>query len=105
MVIDVQVHVDPEDDLGQESYAPRMPGRETLLMHLALVLAGLPEPERVIFHYMAGKVEAEVFLPHNFLENGIALAQAEAEVAKRLNNHPYFSAVSLYCQVAAKYSE
>jgi len=98
-VADVLVHVDPEDDHDHDANAMRMPGRENLLHHLAPLLEGLPEPQRVVFHYIAGKVEAEVYLPHHFFEHGAALAEAEARVAAKLKDHPYFSAVSLNCLV------
>lgn len=102
MVIDVQVHVDPEDDLGKESLAPRMPGREILLTHLAVLLDDLPVPERVIFHYIAGKVEAEVYLPHDLIAECTLLAQEEAKIAQRVKQHQYFNTVTLYCPLAAK---
>jgi len=101
-VSDVLVHVDPEDDLEHDSNALRMPARESLLMHLAPLLNGLPEPQRVIFHYIAGKVEAEVYMPHEFFEHGMTLAEAEAKIAERLIDHLYFSSVSLNCVVMPK---
>jgi cation diffusion facilitator family transporter len=102
MVEDVLVHVDPEDDLEHDAKSLRMPGRETLLIHLAPLLDGLPEPLRVVFHYIGGKVEAEVYLPHSFFEHGAALAEAEAKVAGRLTDNQYFSSVSLNCLVVPK---
>ncbi|OIQ95252.1 putative cation efflux system proteinc [mine drainage metagenome] len=101
-VMDVLVHVDPEDDFDHDSNALRMPGRESLLMHLAPLLDGLPEAHRVVFHYIAGKVEAEVYLPHVFFEHGEAMVEAEAKIAKRLIDDPYFSTVSLNCLVTPK---
>lgn len=98
-VSDVLVHVDPEDDLEHDSNALRMPGRESLLIHLAPLLDDLPDPLRVVFHYIAGKVEAEVYLPHDFFEHGAALVEAEAKIAVRLTDNPYFSSVSLNCVV------
>lgn len=101
-VSDVLVHVDPEDDLEHDSNALRMPGRESLLIHLAPLLDGLPEPQRVVFHYIGGKVEAEVYLAHDFFEHGAALVKAEAKVAEQLIGNQYFSSVSLYCVVMPK---
>lgn len=98
-VVDVLVHVDPEDDAEHDDKALRMPGRKELLEELAPLLTSLPKPERVVFHYVGGKVEAEVFLPHHFFEHGKALVNAETQVAGKLANHPYFSAVSLNCRV------
>jgi len=96
-VVDVLVHIDPEDDLNHDGNALLMPERETLLIHLAPLLDGLPEPQRVVFHYVGGKVEAEVYLPHTFFEHGAALAEAEATVANRLIDNQFFSSVSLNC--------
>lgn len=99
-VADVLVHVDPEDDIDHDSNSQRMPGRESLLVHLAPLLEGLPDPQRVVFHYIGGKVEAEVYLPHDFLEHGAALVEAEAKLAARLTDNQYFRSVSLNCQVS-----
>lgn len=98
-VSDVLVHVDPEDDTDHDSNAMRMPGRDDLLLHLAPLIEHLPKPERVVFHYIGGKAEAEVFLPHHFFENGSAMVEAEKLVADRLAENQYFSAVSLNCLV------
>jgi cation diffusion facilitator family transporter len=100
MVSDVLVHVDPEDDIDHDNNAQRIPDRESLINHLAPLLAGLPEPQRVIFHYISGKVEAEVFLSHLFFENGTQLAEAEVKIQKQLVNNQYFNSVLLNCQVA-----
>src|SRR5665647_1970588 len=80
----------------------RMPGRESLLIHLAPLLDGLPDPQRVVFHYIGSKVEAEVYLSHDFFEHGAALAEAEAKVAGRLTDNQYFRSVSLNCLVVPK---
>jgi cation diffusion facilitator family transporter len=101
-VSDVLVHVDPEDDLNHDSNAQRMPGRASLLLHLTPLLDGLPEPQRIVFHYIGGKVEAEVYLAHDFFEHGSALANAESLVAGRLAGNPYFSSVSLNCLVVPR---
>lgn len=98
-VADVLAHIDPEDDLDHDSNAQRMPERAALLLHLAPLLDGMPEPQRVVFHYVAGKVEAEVYWPHFLFEHGAALAEAETKVAKRLIDNRYFSSVSLNCLV------
>ena len=101
-VADVLAHIDPEDDLDHDNKVQRMPERENLLIHLAPLLNGLPEPQRVIFHYVGGKVEAEIYLPHTFFERGTALAEAEAKVTERLTDNQYFSSVSLNCMVVPK---
>lgn len=61
-VLDVMVHVDPEDD-KQAKPNTHLPSRPSLLAHLAEGLGdpGLPD-NRVVFHYLDGKVDAEIYL-------------------------------------------
>jgi len=61
-VLDVMVHIDPEDDLVTKSNA-HLPSRDILLRHLEQRLGGaLPFGSRAVLHYLDGKVEAELFL-------------------------------------------
>ena len=101
-VLDVLVHIDPEDDMAPELASFRLPGRDVMLGELQPILAGLPEPEKVVLHYLNGQVEVEVFLSHAFFENGERLRQAEAGVADRLKSHPLIRCVSLNCRVAPR---
>ncbi|MDD5384629.1 MAG: cation diffusion facilitator family transporter [Gallionella sp.] len=61
-VMDVMVHIDPEDDLQAKPNA-HLPGRPGLLAHL---VERLEDPSlldnRVVFHYLDGKVDAEIYL-------------------------------------------
>ncbi|MBI5626314.1 MAG: cation transporter [Nitrosomonadales bacterium] len=62
-VLDVMVHIDPEDDLQAKPNA-NLPSRPGLLAHLADRLGDFSlEGNRVVFHYLDGKVEAEIYLP------------------------------------------
>ena len=101
-VLDVLVHIDPEDDMAPELASFRLPGRDVMLGELQPILAGLPEPEKVVLHYLNGQVEVEVFLSHAFFENGERLRQAEAGVADRLKSHPLIRCVSLNCRIAPR---
>jgi cation diffusion facilitator family transporter len=94
-VSDVLVHVDVEDDLDHDSSSQSMPDRAELMGDLAPVLAGLPEPQRVVLHYLNGRVEAEVYLPHEALADRSALGKAEREFARRLATHPQLAALSI----------
>ena len=61
-VMDVMVHIDPEDDL-QSKPSAHLPGRKVLLEHLAQLMGSdLPLRNRVLLHYLDGKVEAEIFM-------------------------------------------
>lgn len=94
-VNNVLVHVDTEDDGGAVEMLTDFPGRAELLASLADVLDGLPEPEQVTFHYLAGKVEADVVMPCGALKTKASITKARQLIADRLNGHAYFSDVSL----------
>jgi cation diffusion facilitator family transporter len=97
MVSEVLVHVDPEDDLEHDSNALRMPGREALLEKLAPLTAELGPSKRVVFHYIAGKIEAELYLTHDAFKTSAALKKAQTKLDKQLIGHAYFSAITLHC--------
>lgn len=61
-VMDVMVHIDPEDDMQAKPNA-HLPSRPGLLAYLAerLGAAALAD-NRVVFHYLDGKVDAEIYL-------------------------------------------
>lgn len=100
-VLDVLVHIDPEEDLDESRVAKvRMPTREILLNHLQPFLADLPRPERVVLHYLGGRVEAEVFLDQSFFADGIGAQAAAKSLTERLRGDPYFSVICLNCRVA-----
>ena len=61
-VMDVMVHIDPEDDLKAKPNA-HLPSRPGLLAHLAERLGEPSLPDnRMVFHYLDGKVDAEIYL-------------------------------------------
>lgn len=101
-VLDVLVHIDPEDDGDPDLVVPRLPAREVLLRELQPLLADLPVPEKILLHYLNGKVEVEIFLRHAFFENGEALRLAEEGIAERLRNHAVVRSISLNCMIAPK---
>ena len=99
-VLDVLVHIDPEDDMDPDTYATRLPARDALLGEIQPLLAGLPEPEKIVLHYLKGQIEAEVFYSYALFENGEALRQAEEALAGRLKAHPAIRRISVNCLVA-----
>ncbi|MDO8466382.1 MAG: cation diffusion facilitator family transporter [Gallionella sp.] len=71
-VMDVMVHIDPEDDVQTKPNA-HLPSRPVLLAHLAerlgdSNLAG----NRVVLHYLDGKVDAEIYLPADKMQGAQA---------------------------------
>ncbi len=99
-VLDVLVHIDPEDDLGPDFAAARLPSREALLAELGTLLAGLPVSERIVLHYLGGRVEVEVFLDHDSLADLPAVRSAEAALAERIKDHPDIRSISLNFRIA-----
>lgn len=73
-VLDVMVHIDPEDDHKTRPNA-NLPDRAGLLEHLSAQLGDLSIGERrVVFHYLDGMVDAEVYFP----EEELSRERAEA---------------------------
>jgi cation diffusion facilitator family transporter len=61
-VLDVMVHIDPEDDMQAKPNA-HLPNRLELLQHLANRLGDQSLlQQRLVFHYLDGKVDAEICL-------------------------------------------
>ena len=95
-VNDVLVHVDTEDDGADgDDIKIDLPSRDELTKALSAILEGLPAPEQVTFHYLAGKVEADVLMPHEGLKTKAAITKAHQLIADRLTSHVYFSQVRL----------
>jgi hypothetical protein len=57
----------------------------------------LAKPQRVVFHYIAGKIEAELYLTHDAFKTSAALKKAQAKLDKQLVGHAYFSAITVHC--------
>ncbi len=101
-VLDVLVHIDPEDDVDPDAAAMRLPGRDVLLQELAPLLTELPVPQKINLHYLNGRVEVEVFLDDRFFADGASLRRAEAALAEQLGAHPKIRCLTLNCMVAPK---
>ena len=92
-VMDVMVHIDPEDDLDNDANK-NLPNRDVLLQHLAEKL-GCDLPKRILLHYLDGKVEAELFFDTACDPSEIALLQQKVDEIGA--DDPWFRAVSLHC--------
>lgn len=104
-VIDLLVHVDPEDDFhGPVAGAPatRLPAREELIRHLRTILGneGTLEFDRVRLHYLGQRVEAEVFLSPDAVLDSAKVTGMRQRLAERLPGDPYFRNVVLNCTIA-----
>jgi len=99
-VLDVLVHIDPENDEQPLAGRADLPDRAAVLAALAPLLAGLPEPKRIVLHYLGGGIEVEVFVDYARMVGGLALAQAEALLAERLAGHPAIRSIHLNACIA-----
>ena len=99
-VLDVLVHIDPEDDHDPDVAAVRSPSRQVVLDDLTGLLVDLPRPERVVLHYLGGGVEVEVFMAHDFFADIRALRSAEANLSERIKGHPVIRSISLNFRIA-----
>lgn len=78
-VIDVMVHIDPEDDEHIPKHE-KLPLRREMLKKLELAWIGVEEAKKIdciTMHYLQGKIEIELLLPLAILHN----AQLDAEKA------------------------
>lgn len=96
-VMDVMVHIDPEDDSSAKPNI-HLPSRKELQEHLAKRLdSPVPLRETVVLHYLGGKVEAEVILPPEDVAELVKLQQrGECMVA----DDRWFRSVKIYCACA-----
>lgn len=95
-VLEVLVHIDPEDDFTAKPSA-HLPGRDALLRELSDGFGDdMPPPQQIVLHYLDGQVEADAYLNENALEDA---ARAES-LRRRLNdfvsNSANFRAVRLH---------
>ncbi len=92
-VLDVMVHIDPEDDLQSKPNA-HLPSRPKLLAHLAECLGDASLSDcRVVLHYLDGKVDAEVFVPQQHSQQ-VAALQLRCE--KFVREDKFFRSATFY---------
>lgn len=101
-VLDVLVHIDPEDDLDPDGAAIRLPGRSAVLTSLAPLLAGLPAPEKIVLHYLGGQIEVEVFFGAQALAGVADAGGIQSRLSEALKVHPQIRSLSVHSLVAPK---
>jgi len=94
-VLDVLVHIDPENDLDPYPASQTLPTRDALLGKLLPLLGGLPEPEKVVLHYLAGQVEVEVFFAAADFPDPAALGKVRGRLAGELASWPGVRQIAL----------
>ena len=101
-VLDVMVHIDPEDDALAKPNA-HLPSRTVLLNHLTLKLGDALLPiSRSVLHYLDGKVEAELFLDAQYSQDKDKIAALSKRCAEMTGDDEYFRDIKLHFNGAPK---
>ena len=101
-VMDVMVHIDPEDDLQAKPNA-LLPHREALLDHLAQCLGdNLPLGNRTLLHYLDGKVDADLFLDAAIYHDPAKIEALQRKCDEITAGDAYFRAIHLHRSHAQK---
>ena len=100
-VLDVMVHIDPEDDM-QSKRNVHLPSRPLLLAQLSERLGDARLLDyRVIFHYLDGKVDVELYLPAEELtQQGIQALQERCRAL--VAGDPLFRVIHVHTHHAQK---
>ena len=81
-VLDVLVHIDPEDDRDYVGAGCTIPVRSDLVASIGAMLGGLPSPDRITFHYLGGRVEADLEYRSDALPLPLEALQAHLDSAR-----------------------
>jgi len=102
-VVDVMVHIDPEDDATAKPNA-NLPAREVLFKHLADHLGKECDlnTHRVILHYLSGRVEAEILLESSPHLSHAEFVKLQTKCESLSLDDPYFRKIQIYQHGAPK---
>ena len=97
-ISDVTVHIDPEND---EEVPPSegLPLRDEALGELRAAWAGLEcidRSRRILLHYLAGRIDVEVFFPFDCAGDGASVEALRRRLQDRLEGYPHFGRVRLF---------
>lgn len=101
-VLDVMVHIDPEDDALAKPNI-HLPSREFLLGHLTTRLDNALLPiTRSVLHYLDGKVDAELFLDTAYCQDRAKVTALLHKCADITHEDEYFRSIQLHFSDAPK---
>lgn len=101
-VLDVMVHIDPEDDALAKPNV-HLPSRELLLSHLTTRLGDTLLPiTRSVLHYLDGKIDAELFLDTAYCQDKHKMSDLLRKCAEITNDDAYFRNIQLHDSNAPK---
>jgi len=90
-VLDVLVHIDPEDDRDYVGAGVTIPVRSELIAAIGTMLDGMPAPDRITLHYLGGRVEADLEYASAALPMPLEALQAKLDAARAA--YPVFVSV------------
>jgi Dimerisation domain of Zinc Transporter len=101
-VLDVMVHIDPEDDAVARPNV-HLPSRELLLNHLSARLGDAALPiTRSVLHYLDGQVDAELFLDASYCDDKHKVAALLHKCAGITGDDEFFRNIQLHYISAPK---
>ena len=101
-VLDVMVHIDPEDDALARPNV-HLPSRELLLSHLTARLGDALLPiSRSVLHYLDGKVDAELFLDASYCDDKNKVSALLRKCADITVDDEFFRNIQLHYSNAPK---
>lgn len=101
-VLDVMVHIDPEDDAVAKPNV-HLPSRELLLSHLSARLGDALLPiSRSVLHYLDGKIDAELFLDTTYCQDKHKISMLLGRCADITGDDQYFRSIQLHYSDAPK---
>lgn len=100
-VLDVLVHVDPEDDSDTRVCSPLyLPERDELHRELCALLELEPaDIEKAVFHYLGAGIEAEVFLAPTFIADAAQLDRLRGRMGGK-HKEGRFARIQLFMKIA-----
>ena len=99
-VMDVMVHIDPEDDMLVSPNA-HLPCREDLLKYLTERLGDeMPLDGRIMLHYLEGKIDADLFLDRAVCCDPAKIEALQHKCDEITLADTYFRTIHLHCSFA-----
>lgn len=97
-ITDVTVHVDPEDD-EEAPPCEGLPLRQEALRQLDEIWSGLAclgKQQKILLHYLSGRIDVQVFFPASCYGDVEQLNSMRSELQRRLDENANFGRVEVY---------
>jgi len=97
-ITDITVHIDPENDEEQPT-CKGLPLRETVEAELRRAwgpLGCLEQGERILLHYLAGRIDVDVLFPLSCYQDEAHARQMETAMREALAAHAHYGRVRLF---------